>query len=326
MSSRASLRRKVVLPVTVIRHDGREKQIAHTLDLTGNSARVGGLTSMLDPGEIIEVQRGIAKGKFQVVWMGAQGGAMAGQAGIRGLDPNKCIWNVDLPEDENDITLDTASLRQPMPPVHTTGQFPGEKRWHPRYTCTGSVAVKTSGSTFAMNGEAKDISQGGIYIEMSAPLPVNSNVALSLSVEDVRFEATGVVRTSYPLLGMGVSFQNLRPESAEKLFIVLERAKRKAAQARAFESSLSSSPDLEDSTSFKPPATGPGSGGNPGLLALQACQTLANDFERCVAQSSPAEIDALKRVVSELEQKLAQLPPTGFMKCPASATMNGKPV
>ena len=71
--TRRSLRRKMVLPVTVIRRGGQEKYLSHTLDLTDDSARLGGLRYMLEPGEIIELQRGAEKAKFQVVWMGAPG-------------------------------------------------------------------------------------------------------------------------------------------------------------------------------------------------------------------------------------------------------------
>ncbi|HYL93171.1 MAG TPA: hypothetical protein VEW69_08435, partial [Alphaproteobacteria bacterium] len=71
------MRRKVVLPVTVVRHDGAERQLAHTLDLTETSARLGGLCCVLETGEIIELQRGNNKSKFQVFWMGAPGSAMA---------------------------------------------------------------------------------------------------------------------------------------------------------------------------------------------------------------------------------------------------------
>jgi hypothetical protein len=94
MSSRSTFRRKVVLPITVMRCYGQEKQLAHTLDLTENSARLGGLPSPLEPGEVIEIQRGAVKAKFQVFWMGASGSTMDGQAGVRSLEPNKSIWGV----------------------------------------------------------------------------------------------------------------------------------------------------------------------------------------------------------------------------------------
>jgi hypothetical protein len=85
-STRNSLRRKMVLPVTVLRQNGRDKQLAHTLDLTEVSARLGGLRSLLEPGEVIEIQRGTLTAKFQVFWMGAAASAMEGQAGTRDLN------------------------------------------------------------------------------------------------------------------------------------------------------------------------------------------------------------------------------------------------
>jgi len=42
MANRGKLRRKMVLPVAVLRATGEEKQLAHTLDVTGISARLGG--------------------------------------------------------------------------------------------------------------------------------------------------------------------------------------------------------------------------------------------------------------------------------------------
>src|SRR5689334_14374861 len=112
MSHRGKLRRKLVLPVTVIRGDGEQKQLAHTLDVTEISARLGGLNMQLEPGEIIEIQRGARKAKFHVYWMGAPGTEQEGQAGVRGIDTSKCIWSVHLPPDEPDISVDAFHLRR----------------------------------------------------------------------------------------------------------------------------------------------------------------------------------------------------------------------
>src|ERR1700756_4250750 len=105
MSNRGKLRRKVVLPVTVIRDKG-EKQLAHTLDVTETSARLGGLNITLEPGEVIEIQRAGVKAKFYVYWTGEPGTELEGQAGVRGVDPNKCIWSTQLPADEPDVSVD----------------------------------------------------------------------------------------------------------------------------------------------------------------------------------------------------------------------------
>jgi len=110
MSSRAKLRRKVVLAVSIIRCSNQEKQLAHTLDITESSARLGGLSTRFESGEMIEIQRGAIKARFQVVWMGKTGTPTERQAGVRAMEP-KVIWGVDLPSDERDSQVDIHNVR-----------------------------------------------------------------------------------------------------------------------------------------------------------------------------------------------------------------------
>src|SRR5258708_10822170 len=110
MSTRAKLRRKVVLAVSIIRCSTQEKQLAHTLDITESSARLGGLSTRFESGEMIEIQRGAIKARFQVVWMGKTGTPTERQAGVRAMEP-KVIWGVDLPNDERDAQVDINNLR-----------------------------------------------------------------------------------------------------------------------------------------------------------------------------------------------------------------------
>jgi len=110
MSTRAKLRRKVVLAVSIIRCSTQEKQLAHTLDITESSARLGGLSTRFESGEMIEIQRGAIKARFQVVWMGKTGTPTERQAGVRAMEP-KVIWSVDLPNDERDAQVDINNVR-----------------------------------------------------------------------------------------------------------------------------------------------------------------------------------------------------------------------
>src|SRR5215471_691550 len=141
MSTRKMLRRKVVLALHVIRRESGEKQLAHTLDITERSARLGGLNLVLEPGEVIEIRRGAVKARFEVAWMGAPGSPLEGQAGIRSLEPTKSVWGVDLPRDTSDARVDV-SLRDPKPPVRTAAPKPAGKRAYERYPCTGSASIK----------------------------------------------------------------------------------------------------------------------------------------------------------------------------------------
>jgi PilZ domain len=326
MSSRATLRRKIVLPVTLIRNDGQEKQLAHTLDLNGTSARLGGLLSLLEPGEVIEIQRGTAKARFQVVWMGAPGSAMSGQAGVRSLEPHKSIWNVNLPEDETDLAVHTGSLRNPMPPVFTATQLPGERRWHVRYNCAGSVAIKTDKSSFAVNAEVKDISKGGLYAETSTPLPVNSNVTLRVTVEGMMFEAEGLVRTSYPLVGMGISFQKLTPQNTERLAVAIERAKQKSSADAANQSAASGNAVTSEAGSSGSATSLPEElelEHNPAPGVAIACRKLAQEFEQWKRDRSSSEIEDLRQAIDQLQRKLSPRRDSGFIEFLANPFQSG---
>src|ERR1700674_1579811 len=299
MSSRSGLRRKIVLPVTVIRRHLDQSQLAHTVDLSESSARLGGLCMMLEPGEVVEIQREGMTAKFQVFWMGSPGTAMEGQAGIRSFERKKPIWGLGSREDGpgEDPTDPDAGIPVSLPAA--TAPLPGEKRWHARLECAGSAAVQSRGSQFPVKGVIKDVSQGGIYVEVTTPLPVKSKVSLEMSIEGIAFEATGVVRTSYPIVGMGISFQEISQENVQKLPKILEKL------------TLSTHGDQAAPSSAQ---AGSSQGARPAALRLDAypvrvlvmaCQALATDFEQWKGTHSPAEIAELRRAVRDLYEKLS---------------------
>src|SRR5258708_14640121 len=302
--TRRSLRRKMVLPVTVIRRGGQEKYLSHTLDLTDDSARLGGLRYMLEPGEIIELQRGANKAKFQVVWMGEAGSAMEGQAGVRCIEPGKVIWNIALPANEIDIAPHTGAVRAELPPVHTEERPAGEKRWAPRHECSGGASVRADGSAFPVHGEVKDIARGGVYIETITPLPTDTEVHVKMNVEDESIEFAGVVRTAHPMVGMGIQFHKVSPETRRKIANVLQRLLRKASPA-------TSSP-APPPVAANPPRHEPWPETSilkleayPVRVLAMACQTLAENFDTWKAGRAPSELEELRMAVDELQNKLS---------------------
>lgn len=298
MSSRSALRRKLVLPVTVIRCNGNEKLLAHTLDLTENSARLGGLPEKLEPGEFIEIQRGPARTKFQVVWMGAPGSAMEGQAGVRSMEPNRKAWGAGIPDDDTDATVNVGAIRDDTAPIRSTHR-PDEKRWHTRYECHGSASVKSAASAFPVHGEVKDIALGGVYIEVSAAMPVNTEVTVALCIEDIKIEAEGIVRTSYQLLGMGVSFQNISPQVKERLAVILERVRRKGSRPVPIRtgdaSSVSSLPELRLES-------------YAASMVSLGFRRLAENFDQWKGEHSMEELEELRRSVEQLQRKVGPDP------------------
>jgi hypothetical protein len=293
------MRRKLVLPVTVIRCNGKEKLLAHTLDLTENSARLGGLPEKLEPGELIDIQRGPSRTKFQVVWMGAPGSAMEGQAGVRSMEPNRKAWGVGVPEDDSDATVNVGAIRDETAPTRSTHR-PDEKRWHTRYECHGSASVRSAASGFPVHGEVKDIALGGVYIEISAALPVNTAVTVSLCIEDIKIEAEGIVRTSYQLLGMGVSFQNISPQVRERLAVILERVRRKGSRPAAVRTGEDASP-----ASLPPELRLESYAASTVSLGFR---TLAENFDQWKVEHSMEEVEELRQSVEQLQRKLRPSP------------------
>ena len=78
------------------------KQSSYTVDLSQNGARLDGIGFLTSPGQVIEVRRLWRKKKFRVVWIGHVGTTEANQVGVVGLQNDKDIWHVRLPEDELD--------------------------------------------------------------------------------------------------------------------------------------------------------------------------------------------------------------------------------
>jgi hypothetical protein len=74
------------------------KQSSYTVDLSQDGARLDGIGFLTSPGQTIEVRRLWRKKRFRVVWIGLVGTTEANQVGVVGLQREKDIWHVDLPE------------------------------------------------------------------------------------------------------------------------------------------------------------------------------------------------------------------------------------
>jgi hypothetical protein len=73
-------------------------QTAYTVDLSKDGARLDGIGFLTAPGQTIEVRRRWRKARFRVVWIGHVGTTESNQVGVFGLQAEKDIWHVPLPE------------------------------------------------------------------------------------------------------------------------------------------------------------------------------------------------------------------------------------
>jgi hypothetical protein len=92
-----------------------------------------------------------------------------------------------------------------------------ERRRDVRYKCEGSAEFHTEGIHVRTSAAVSDISRSGCYVELQATSAVNTLVDLLITVNGIGVRAKGVVRTSYPLLGMGIAFTDISEEAQAQL-------------------------------------------------------------------------------------------------------------
>jgi len=305
MANRGKLRRKMVLPVAVLRGKGEEKQLAHTLDVTEISARLGGLRMQLEPGEIIEIQRGAVKAKFQVHWMGMPGTETEGQAGVRGLDPGKSIWSIHLPADQPDIAVDALHLREGSGKNRTSIVTCFEQPETLRYECSTGATLRAPGSSYPFRVQIKAIHPGGIEVESITTLPLNTVVNLEMRIEGIQVETVGMVTGSTHRVGMEISFHKVSPEIQRRIVQVLQKLRQKAWDEQQVPAPP---PNVAARTSMSTPAqkAAPAPGHLDPFRELTAlCNVLRTNWDYWKSTRTAAEIEELRKAMAELEEMLS---------------------
>lgn len=302
MSNRGKLRRKMVFPVTIIRRNGEEKQLAHTLDVTEISARLGGINAPLLPGEIIEIQRGGVKAKFRVYWMGAVGTDLEGQAGVRGLDSTKSIWSIHLPGDEPDIAVDTLLVRGKTLSSRTPVIAPAEQEQAVRYPCSAGANVRAPGSNYPVRVQVRNLHLHGLFAETVVTLPLKTVVSLEIQIEGIAVETTGVVASSIPRVGMEIGFHRVSPENKRKIVLALQKLKQKAWDEQQVP--LPQSFPASRSAATAAPGTTPANCVDAGRALVAICKMLSADFDAWKSTRTAAEVEELRKTLGELQQKL----------------------
>ncbi len=122
-----------------------------------------------------------------------------------------------------------------------------EKRRYPRYKCEGSVEFRTESIDVRTWATVTEISSSGCYVEMQATSQVGTRVDMVIELKGIRVRAKGVVKTSYPLLGMGIAFTEMtEAEQAQLDHLLLRLAGGSSPSELVPKSSpsLSGAPDL----------------------------------------------------------------------------------
>ncbi|HXP47986.1 MAG TPA: PilZ domain-containing protein [Terriglobales bacterium] len=202
-------------------------QTARTVDISGQGARLAGITGPKQLGEVLGVQHGNQKARFQVVWVGANGTADQGQIGIACLDAGRCIWAEALKGAPDqfvqgpEILSPGAAVAAAVPAAGVAAQ--AERRRYPRYACAGAVKLGTEDTDLSTWARLGDIGLGGCYAELMSTLPLQTPVEFAIQVDDLEIRGRGVVRTTHPSVGNGIAFTQMKADDWQRLNHLIAR-------------------------------------------------------------------------------------------------------
>ena len=94
---------KMVLPVRISGKDSANNpvnELAHTLDITPNGARLGAIRHVLKAGDKLTLQYRQRRIKFRVVWVRSLAGTSEHQVGLEAIGNTGENWGLELPESD----------------------------------------------------------------------------------------------------------------------------------------------------------------------------------------------------------------------------------
>lgn len=212
-------------------------RLASTVNVSATGARVCGIHVQLRVGDVVGVQSGAEKARYAVVWVGSQGTALAGQMGLRWIEPNKWIWKIEMPEPQADAY---------EPPPERI-----DRRRSPRYACDFGVEFKTSSDAPGTYTRCTDVSLEGCYVETWSPQPVGTMLLVTATLPQGQLRGVATVRAMHPAFGMGLQF--LRIENPELLEQVIQESANRGA-SRSLPGNMLQVVQAAASTGASPPS------------------------------------------------------------------------
>lgn len=209
-------------------------QSASVVDVSESGVRLQGVHVLYRPGQIAVLEHGGNSARYRVVWVGA--GAVAGQAGLSNLEPQKNIFNLRFPQSGPDKYVVPPKevqeydggfrpfddgLRRLVEQRRRAEKRKDERRRHPRYAVRGEAEIYSPGSQFPARGRLTDLSLGGCFVELLAALTMDTKVTVVLLISSQRIRVQGVVKSVLTNFGLGIQFLHFEPEDLHRMETVL---------------------------------------------------------------------------------------------------------
>ena len=206
MVSRREPRKDVRVPVRIFGTDAGGKTFnenVFTVNVSRGGAMVIEVKTQLKIGEIIGLNYGKSKSRYEVRWVGGPGESGQSLAGLQNVKTDEVVWDFPLPTPGTDDPARARALN--------------ERREHPRRKCSLSVELHPASAENRAWGRVADVSVGGCFVEMPSPFKEGTKVRLALWIQDKKVWALGKVVVSRPGSGIGIQFLEMKDEDRTEL-------------------------------------------------------------------------------------------------------------
>lgn len=233
LPERNNKRIHVALPIRVTYWDSENKpavEFACTYDISSRGARVSGIRSVKQTGDIVAIERGRNKAFCRVVWIGEPNSELRGQMGVESVELERTMWDAELRDMEeiyDPIKIEPGSMRG-------SSNGGGNRRRLERFNIEGLAELLKDGPG-TMHGQAdlKNISELGCLVFTPQILTPGTDLKLVLNVSDYDLSMKGRVRHT-ATFGTGIEFREIRKGDRQTLNFLLRKLAEKQLE-KSFE-------------------------------------------------------------------------------------------
>lgn len=229
-SDRFDKRIHVALPIRVTYWDAQNRpklEMACTYDISPHGARVVGLRSVKQAGDIVALERGRMRVFCRVAWIGEDNSELKGQIGLQCVESDKLMWESEMRQMQE--------IYEPLP-GRGRSEYParqGEpaRRGSPRFAIDGVAELLrlTEKTHPGMEAPIKNLGRKGCLVASPAMLGPGTNLRLVLNVGNYDFTVKGEVRYAAQDRGLGIEFMEIRKGDGPVLQYILRKLAERAA-------------------------------------------------------------------------------------------------
>jgi len=212
MEKRPELRISADIPVRVWGMDVDGKpffQSATADNLSSEGAQLSHINHSLKIGDVIGIQHGDKKARFEVIWLKPALVPGRNNVGVMILPKQTVPWSEVTEGNRPEVVRDRRGA---------------EKRRFTRHKVQFPIVISFADERRPhMQCSSTDIGGRGCYVETMVPLHINAEVIITFWVDSEKIQTAGVVRASDPGVGMGIEFTALENHIQQRLQTYLDK-------------------------------------------------------------------------------------------------------